>query len=331
MISVGSGAFGEVFLQDGKAVKKFKDFSSLVQEYSMLRYLKNNGCVHVVEVVDVNFPEQSLTMEYYQMNLRNWIQRHKNPTFFRKILCDILYGLIELHDLGLIHGDLKPNNILLNLEPWNLVLGDCGFVTVAHWAKVHKTAPGYRDPNPISDFTHDIYSFGMCISELVCDEERKVKDSFYKSLINSCLQREKSSRPTARELLKILSLDGRDILEPRISPKLPSFDLRDQVFRYLCSKIKALQNNKNQKFRRARKLCVGLTNFLKENDIERSRYLLYLDVSLLLSSALFGGRKMRVRSIIDTYKIEEKDIFEILEQLPKNDYFMYCLMSPHCS
>lgn len=329
MITIGSGAFGEVFFIDGKAIKKFKDFTSLVQEYSMLWYLKNNGCQFIVKVLGVNFEEQSMAMEYYQMNLRDWIRRYKDKNMYRRILTNIASGLVELHDLGLIHGDLKPNNILLNIEPWELVLGDCGFVTVAHWAKVYKTAHGYRDPNPHPDFTHDIYSFGMCISELVCDEDRKVRDPFYRDLISACLQREKSARPSARDLLLALrEPQGLPILATPTLPKLPAFEVKDPLYKSLCTRIKLLQSGKDLRFRRARKLCVALTSFLNANStIVRSRYLVYLDVALLLSSAIFGGRRMRFKTILDNYDVGSEELYSMLDLLIHDQHFMWCLMA----
>ncbi|RLN95817.1 hypothetical protein BBJ28_00000735 [Nothophytophthora sp. Chile5] len=102
---------------------------------------------------------------------------HKTPPNVWKCLCEAARGLQHLHERGIIHGDLKGNNILVGSDH-QVKLTDFGLSTFANnssWTggdgtigAVRWKAPerlGGEDRGP--SFESDIYSFGMCIIEAV--------------------------------------------------------------------------------------------------------------------------------------------------------------------
>jgi serine/threonine protein kinase len=216
---LGKGTYGEVSIRDGKAVKKFGKLSHLIQEYMALRYL--DDCVYVVHSKDVNFSKLELHMELYDCSLRDWLRNKREnggvtQDDIMKILRDVLFGLVELHDRELAHGDLKPGNILVKLNPLTAVLGDCGFVSIAKYAKVDRTADIYRDPIVNHDSLHDMFSFGICFLEMIAEirinrqatydelEEiinDKVDDPEHMRIIYNLLHKDRNRRPTSRNLL----------------------------------------------------------------------------------------------------------------------------------
>ena len=231
---LGHGSYGEVVNRDGIAVKKFSKLTHLIQEYMALLYLSD--CKYVVHAVNVNFMENELHMELYDCSLRIWLENngHRGDMSLVEdiatdvsrygrsisiIIHDICMGLVELHDRNLAHGDLKPGNILVKVKPLKVVLGDCGFVSISKYAKVDRTAAVYRDPIIDHDVTHDMFSLGVCLLEIIADikiikqgtyEELKqtvdtsILDTRYKSLIYNLLHPKKDRRPTARHLLRVL-------------------------------------------------------------------------------------------------------------------------------
>ncbi len=165
---LGKGSYGQVVIKNGRAVKKFSKIQHLIQEYAALKYL--DDCEHVVSCEDVDFENLELHMTLYDCGLDSWLEQNrenKTKDDIKIIIHDILIGLIELHDRGLTHGDLKPGNILVNKNPLRVVLGDCGFVSISKYAKVRRTAPIYRDPVIQNDQSHDLFSLGICMLEIV--------------------------------------------------------------------------------------------------------------------------------------------------------------------
>jgi serine/threonine protein kinase len=166
---VGKGAYGTVFKRDGYAVKKFKHLQSLIQEYTAGVYLL--GSKNIVQVVRADFSNLELTMDLYDTSLRALIRKGIPSKHRIYYIQQILIGIMELHSRDLCHADLKPGNILVNNSNRKLVLGDLGFVTNYKYAKVTKTAPLYRDHNPLNVKGHDIYSLGIVMIEVLGGEK----------------------------------------------------------------------------------------------------------------------------------------------------------------
>ena len=50
------------------------------------------------------------------MDLRKYLQKHRDYRKLNEILLQVVAGLKELKRLGFVHRDLKPENIVLNLN-----------------------------------------------------------------------------------------------------------------------------------------------------------------------------------------------------------------------
>lgn len=240
---LGQGSYGEVKVRNGQAVKKFSKLSHLIQEYLALKYL--DDCEYVVHSTGVNFAALELNMELYDCSLRKWLEDNRahgpiDPEIIMKILRDILLGLIEFHDRQLAHGDLKPGNILVMNRPFKIVLGDCGFVSVAKYAKVDRTAAVYRDPIVSHDSTHDMFSFGICFLEMIANIKinrqstyvelkhiikEKVIDAEHRKIIYNLLHEDKERRPSARTVLyRMFRLNPPKWIQPKAEMSGPISD-----------------------------------------------------------------------------------------------------------
>jgi serine/threonine protein kinase len=158
------------------------------------------------------------------------------------LLADVASGLSCLHRHGLIHFDIKPNNVLIMPSAGSAiaVLSDFGSMIDASlpFRPTRQWGTGtYRDPRVRGGqygIEIDIYSFGMVVHDLrnkatLHSEAAEVLDSFAK---RCCDTRDVSRRPTAAEAcqeLRELSAEhcGRD----RPAWAAPSIPLRAQSAR----------------------------------------------------------------------------------------------------
>lgn len=353
---LGRGTYGEVSVVDGKAMKKFSQLSHLIQEYIALRYL--NDCQYVVHSKGVNFENLELYMELYDCSLKNWLDEQRNKGGVKRkdamiIIRDILMGLVELHDRNLAHGDLKPGNILVTKSPLKAVLGDCGFVSVAKYAKVERTAAIYRDPVVDSDYKHDMFSFGICFLEIVADikinrqasyEElknivkHKVTDPEYRKIIYNLVNSDKDRRPTARALLyRLFKLNPtRWVRYSSVASCMSEFRSRTCHSMLENSgelgEIRKLMKSitYDNEIYRGKKGYGALVVHVKERQIPKKLYKLYAAVTLMILSATFGRSGFRQHQVMlmCESKYTMKMIYEALNDMLSSDRFIKILLSP---
>lgn len=206
---LGAGAAAEVFggTLSGRpvAVKKFRfrlpsnpdspaiadpNFRRMLREAKMEirimanQYLHSHGnicrllAVHFVPVQNALQP--MLILEKAECTLSQCLRGEKftSPRDHAKILSDIAVGLSAIHNLNIVHGDLKPSNCLLFVSPNGTPIGkisDFGYSRDMNvqrpaqyrWGTRFWTPPECLDsaPKDIAEqrdlSSRDVYSFGM--------------------------------------------------------------------------------------------------------------------------------------------------------------------------
>jgi len=338
---LGKGAYGEVFLKDGNAVKQFDGLRHLIQEYTALKYLSD--CEYIVKSKNVDFTKLQIEMELYDCNLKTWIKQNKSKDDYDKsvdiIIHDVLCGLVELHDRGLCHGDLKPGNILIRNKPLKAVLGDCGFVSISKYTKTHLTTKNYRDPVYERTPAHDMFSFGICLYELITNrrvfmrnsyEEYKrvikkyVTDKFYYKIISSLLDEDKDKRLTSRETLNKLF---KEVPDKWITPSLNKHDSRlsEREAVSIRDVVKVISHQ--NKINRSSQGYVAILNYLNKNEIDKELYTIYTLITLMILSSIFGKTGFNVQKCIDLCCTNDKIFYDIINELLSNmDYVSTLLL-----
>lgn len=341
---LGKGAYGAVSVRDGKAVKKFAKLSHLIQEYIALKYLQD--CKYVVHPKGVDFANLELHMELYDSSLRQWLENNSNVTMtqINTIVRDVLRGLVELHDRSLAHGDLKPGNILVKVNPLSAVLGDCGFVSIAKYAKVTRTAPIYRDPVVNHDPAHDMFSFGVCLLEMVADIRinrqptydqlkqiihEKVDDQEYKKILYNLVHEDKDRRPTARQLLyRLFNENPPRWVKPNVFVNKNQILSPDSAEKQIIKVMKA--TSMQYDINRPKKGYGALMFYIDKHRIDSSRYRIYTAVTLMILSATFGKSGFREQEVYKfcDHKYSYDSIYRVLEDLLSDDVFLTVLLAP---
>lgn len=185
--SCGSGGFSDVFffydenLERNVAIKSIRDTSQidrLTDEINALMQLRSK---HVVQVYDITPPEHDsfgIVMEYINgRDLTNIPVHFKQPEKLLKLLWQIASGISDIHASGIIHRDIKPNNMKLD-EEGILKIFDFGLArekgvnaqTVGFKGTYYFSAPEqYQAGNVNFTSAVDVYAFGVTALYLITE------------------------------------------------------------------------------------------------------------------------------------------------------------------
>ncbi len=314
MSFLGKGAYGSVQKRGKYAVKKFHKTSHLIQEYAAYRYL--SGVDNICQCYKVDFDTLEIYMEAHCMDMRDWLTNgHKLKELYARIsdknkmtiLRDILRALVYLHSRNLVHGDLKPSNILIDINTQYKtvqgILGDLGFVSLDKYAKVDRTAELYRDIEIHHNKSHDIYSLGIIMLELFGDVKLKRQPTSYKELhemmstkikngqmaklVISMTNSDYTKRPEAEYILKEIFKDEKipSVEYPDYDTLIDAPGLDPSVKKKIYSWVKVTADE--EKLNRGKRGYYALLKFFSKNP-EITDYKLYTCSMFVILSSVFG-------------------------------------------
>jgi len=203
---VGRGGASEVYRAIQRPLKRIValkvvtgDAASLAREASNAALITHPNIVAVYDA-DSQGPRPCIVMEFIEgVTLRSWIERQRqheripHADELRSILRQTALALAAAHQRGLVHCDVKPENILLVKEgSEHLVL-----VTDFGIARRRETprgqaigTPGYIAPEHlrggVPDARADLFAVGVVLYELLADHHpfagRSVAETYYNTL-----------------------------------------------------------------------------------------------------------------------------------------------------
>ncbi|GAG03861.1 unnamed protein product, partial [marine sediment metagenome] len=155
---------------DSKTIERFRN---------ELKFSRKIGHKNVCRMYDLNKEENTyyITMEYVPgEDLKSFIKRSKQltPSTIISIGKQVCEGLSEAHRLGVVHRDLKPQNIMIDKEG-NARIMDFGIARSLRGKGVTAEGvvigtPEYMSPEQVEakdiDERSDIYSLGVVLYEM---------------------------------------------------------------------------------------------------------------------------------------------------------------------
>ena len=191
--SVGKGGMGEVFLafdrstQQTVALKVVREESRMPGDDEALRqellHARSVGHPNVCRVHDLAPSDWGpiLVMEQIPgQTLHTHIRRRKaqggyTSDEFRKIASEVCYGLAAIHAQGLVHGDLKPGNVMVT--DTKAVILDFGFAQERARASARRPGappdggtPNYMSPERLrnggASADDDVYAMALTLWEM---------------------------------------------------------------------------------------------------------------------------------------------------------------------
>lgn len=157
------------------------DLERLYSEVHLLKTVKHKNIIKFYNswIDDNNKTVNIITEIFTSGTLRQYRKKHKHVDmkavkgWARQILQGLRY--LHSHNPPIIHRDLKCDNIFVNGNHGEVKIGDLGLATIMRQAHVHSVigTPEFMAPELYEedyDELVDIYSFGMCLLEMVTFE-----------------------------------------------------------------------------------------------------------------------------------------------------------------
>lgn len=218
---LGEGTYSYVKTEGDKAVKviSHKYFESAVREIGLI-----NACNHpnIIKITDIEFDqtETLIYMKKYQCDLRAYMDKLKllPVDIVYGITKQIISGIAHVHSRGIIHGDVKPQNILLEYSSGSDIPGAiiCDFgIAVINEEKYHTSrvqtctyrAPevDYNRSRVQYSFRIDLWSIGCILLEMASGKPTNIYDAGVEdSTIYACRLFGLYESGTRKERLKLL-------------------------------------------------------------------------------------------------------------------------------
>ena len=237
----GEGGFGKVSIQRDKILERLVAVKSLLlldDKASRERFMREAKTLarmshtNVPAIYDVRFSDESMRLyfEYVEgETLRQIISGGVYPSMdeAKRWFIQVASALDHAHSMGIIHRDVKPENIIISPDRMSAFLVDFGIALTADDVK-RITASGYiigtlgyMSPEQMEgrelDGKSDIYSLGITLYEGLCGHLPQIGQ--YKNLadaneaippgvddiIKRCLAQDKQFRlPSAKEFINAL-------------------------------------------------------------------------------------------------------------------------------
>lgn len=154
----------------------------LSKEFELGIQLNHNNVAKTYSIETDPIAGPCLVMEYVDgYTLSDFLKTNPTPPILKKVVREILDGLIYIHSKQIIHRDLKPSNILVTRNNHTVKIIDFGLSDSDQHAILKQPAgsekymaPEQKEKNASIDCRADLYAFGKILQLLIPDQYRKI-------------------------------------------------------------------------------------------------------------------------------------------------------------
>lgn len=100
-------------------------------EYQILKLAAKHQSLHLSPLHNAYLGRDHVAFKVpkYEISLAQWLRKSRDTRHYLKIFLQVIAGLRELHDMGFVHRDLRPSNIMLCTRPYKVTLINFEYAT----------------------------------------------------------------------------------------------------------------------------------------------------------------------------------------------------------
>lgn len=206
---IASGSSGSIFkvVSERNGTKEYQALKISQNKRGIIKNLLEiilhfNTCPYLINSIDYEI-DHNYKKIYMPLGICNMNKAYKYKLNIMDILFQICLGVKYLHDLKIVHGDIKPSNILLFRNKKGVYIPkiadfNLSYICLNKIKGVISYTKGYRAPEVLElneyDLKSDIWALGQTLKKIVSVKNYEINKLYFDELIKGMLEIDSNKR-----------------------------------------------------------------------------------------------------------------------------------------